>query len=200
MQMEQWLSLYILLITLYGLYKLVPLVIRYKALEQIFYTLSILSISVHSVLTIAQLKGGEWTGLIAILCVLSGLLESIRLSKPVYFRYPKYFSFLPLISLLFYPIVLDSLVISKLINATYQGGAVLVAALIILLHHFRIKKTYFQLIGVTLFLVSYLLYWFMVDYNTPTILIFGIGIVLISKGYEEALETSLNNNHAKINR
>lgn len=192
MQMEQWLSLYILLISLYGLYKLVPLVIRNKALEQIFITLSLLSLTVLSVLTIAKLKGGEWASLIAILCVLSGLLEFIRLSKPVYFRYPVYFSFLPLVSLLFYPIILDSHVIIRLVNATYQGGALIVALLIILLHHFRSQKTYYQLLGVILCLISYCIYWFMSEYYSSSILIFGIGIAFLSKGYTQVTEISIN--------
>src|SRR5690554_4021049 len=200
MQMEQWLSLYIFIITLYGLYKLVPLIIRYKALEQIFFTISILSLSIHSVLTIAHLKGGEWASLVVIFCVLSGLLESIRLSKPVYFRYPVYFSFLPLISLLFYPIVLDSLVISNLVIATYQGGAALVATLIIILQHFRNHKAYNQLLGVVLILISYILHWFTSDYSTITILLFGVGLILISKGYAQAIEISFNTKHANAKR
>ncbi|HBQ59506.1 MAG TPA: hypothetical protein DD671_07730, partial [Balneolaceae bacterium] len=76
----------------------------------------------------------QWGKLISITFYISGLLVLIRESKPIFARFPVYLTGLPFVSFLFFPLIIDSIVIKELINAIYQGGALVVTVLIFTLN------------------------------------------------------------------
>ncbi len=182
MLIEQWIGLYLTIVTLYSLYILIPAALKLKSLMLSLFSVSIFSLLVSSVISILSFKGSEWANLSSIIFVLCGLFAYIRDSKPVFARFPIYFSFLPLISFFFYPIIMHSQVIENLVIATYQGGAIIVGLLISTLHQIKYKSRLVLLLGLTLFVSSFLTYWFIEGYNSISILILGVSIIAASIG------------------
>ncbi len=182
MLIDQWLGLYLSIITLYSLYTLIPTAFRVKSLMLSLFSISVLSLFVSSLIVIFELKGREWANLSSIIFTLCGLFAFIRDSKPIFARFPTYFSFLPLISFFFYPIIINSQVIENLVIATYQGGAITVGILIAMLQQIKYKSRFLLLIGMTLFLISYLVFWFIPGYLSISRLILGVSIIITSLG------------------
>tara|TARA_R110002096_G_scaffold231766_11_gene421572 strand:- start:2897 stop:3475 length:579 start_codon:yes stop_codon:yes gene_type:complete len=182
MLIDQWLGLYLSIITLYSLYILIPAAFRFKSLMLSLFSISALSFFVSSIIVIFELEGREWANLSSIIFTLCGLFAFIRDSKPIFARFPTYFSFLPLISFVFYPIIMNSQVIENLVIATYQGGAIIVGLLIASLHQIKNKSRFLLFIGMVLFLISYLVFWFINGYESISRLMVGVSIIITSLG------------------
>lgn len=102
----------------------------------------------------------DWSRLAAIILYISGLLALIRESKPVFVRFPLYMTALPFLSFVFFPMMLDAQIIRDLLNAIYQGGALLVTSLILLLNFANTKGRSLYIAGLILAFSAYLSYWF----------------------------------------
>src|SRR5690606_31703623 len=97
--------------------------------------------------------------LIAIITYISGLLILIRQSKPIFARFPLYMTALPFLSVLFFPLILDSYIIKDLLNAIYQAGALLVTGLIFSLIFARSSGRRYYFLGIGAAAASYITYW-----------------------------------------
>ncbi|MBO6524369.1 MAG: hypothetical protein JJ971_11120 [Balneolaceae bacterium] len=136
----------------------------------------------------------EWGDLIAITTALCGLFIEIRESKPVFARFPIYLTLLPFLSVLFYPLVIDSVVIKNLLQLIYQGGAILVAVLVISINQFLHKKREYLLTATIIFLLAYISFWFFGDFESfpgkdVAKIVFSIGIIIASIGFKKASES-----------
>lgn len=120
-----------------------------------------------------------WGDIVAITFVQCGLFVMIRNSKPVFARFPIYLTALPLITLLFYPIVSDVQVVTNLLKMTYQGGAILVGLLVIAINHYLHKQREVLLISCFMFLAAYILFW--TEYENSTLAL--VSSVLMSFGF-----------------
>lgn len=131
----------------------------------------------------------EWTILFLIITLISALLVLIRESKPAFARFPTYMTALPFISVLFFPFVIDSYAIKDLLNMIYQGGALVVALLVISINHFIKPYLKFFLTGTVLLGMSYLGYWFILDYINGFSWVFtlltAVAVLLLTIGFKK---------------
>ncbi len=136
----------------------------------------------------------EWGDLIAVITMLSGLFIEIRDSKPVFARFPLYLTFIPFITILFYPLVIDSDVIKELLQRIYQGGAILVAILVIAINQLLYKQRGFLVSATLIMLFSYISFWFMNDLGKFPgkelgRIIFSFGIIVATIGFKKISES-----------
>lgn len=142
-------------------------------------------------------NGREWGDLIAITMTLCGLFIEIRESKPVFARFPMYLTFLPFLTILFYPLVIQSEVIKNLLQLIYQGGAIVVAILVISINQLLHKQRGFLLSACLIFLAAYVSFWFMGEINSfpskeAAKIIFTIGIIIAAIGFKKSSESLIS--------
>lgn len=127
------------------------------------------SSSVFGIAVIELIRFAEFTnqaqiiefGTILILCaLLTALLMTIRLLKPVYTRYPYPFVYLPFIIILGFPVVQDMRIISEIIFQLVQAGSLMVLLMLIIGYFEEFEKPWLAVFSVILFVVAYIIYWF----------------------------------------
>lgn len=136
----------------------------------------------------------EWGDLIAITTTLSGLFIEIRDSKPVFARFPMYLTFLPFLTIAFYPLVIESQTIKDLLHLTYQGGALLVAILVILINQYMHKQRGFLLTSCIIIMGAYISFWFLdeialIPGKEIGKIIFAFGIIVGTIGFKKISES-----------
>lgn len=136
----------------------------------------------------------EWGDLLAITIALCGLFIEIRESKPVFARFPIYLTLLPFLTVLFYPLVIDSAIIKNLLQMIYQGGAVLVAILVISINQFLHKKREYLLVSSFVFLIAYISFWFLDGFESfpgkdVAKIVFTVAIIISSIGFKKVSES-----------
>lgn len=170
------------------------IVLKDRLLSILLFGLAILSFLVGVLIDFINPNGliiaREWGDLLAITLTLCGLFVKIRNSKPIFARFPIYLTALPLLILMFYPMVIDSIVVKQLLQITYQGGALLVSILVISINQYMYKGRGVLLASSFTLLISYILYWFLRDFDQPLIediskILFCFGIILGSLGFKK---------------
>lgn len=159
--------------------------IRKRSLMVLYFSIAALIISIpyFTDLFMSDLPINlfEWGKLISITVYISGLLVLIRESKPIFARFPQYLTALPFVSFLFFPIIVDSIVIKDLLNAIYQGGAIIVTMLVFTLNQAKKNKRRYYVLGLSLVGLAYLTYW--LYFNRNTMAYYGwISEILLSAG------------------
>ncbi len=104
-----------------------------------------------------------WGRIITITILLIGLMEYTHYSKPEYARFPRMFIFLPLLLLVFWPFIDRTLVLKEWLMGIYEGGGLVAAILLVAINRHKGEQNYLTLVGLCLFAVSYLTYWFSSD-------------------------------------
>lgn len=148
---------------------LFKLFIKKRSLLELYFSLAALLIAIPYLFDLFQIESRldlfQWGKLISVTIYISGLLVLIRESKPVFARFPIYLTALPFISFLFFPLIIDSIVIKDLINAIYQGGALAVTVLVFTVNQARKRRRRYYIIGLSLIGASYLGYWLYFNRN-----------------------------------
>lgn len=144
-----------------------------------------------------------WGSVIAIAFILCGLMELIRDSKPEFARFPKAFIALPVLIIISFPFITETIVLKYWLLGIYEATAIIVA---IMMHVVLSKKDSSHLTilaGIVLLAFSYLFYWLPVEFfNSHALLwqiVMIIGLVVTIQGYskmeytvrEEYLKTSI---------
>jgi drug/metabolite transporter superfamily protein YnfA len=168
---------------------LIRLFFQKKILLYLYFGLAALCISIPYLLDLLQIKLAihlfEWGRLASITIYISGLLVLIRDSKPVFARFPQYLTALPFVSFLFFPFIIDSMVIKDLINAIYQGGALVVTVLVFTVKLAHQKGRRYYIMGLGLIVAAYLSYWLYLSrsgtdaFNWISEILFSAGILII---------------------
>lgn len=135
----------------------------------------------------------EWGDLIAVTTTLSGLFIEIRDSKPVFARFPMYLTFLPFITIVFYPLVIESEAIKDLLKMIYQGGAIVVAILVISINQFLYKQRGFLLTACIIITGAYISFWFLDEITLIPgkeigKIMFAFGIIVATIGFRKISE------------
>lgn len=198
-----WDAFLLSLIGTYATYKTVAFTRQYQSLKYLgyalgalFFTLIYLSSFLESILaaynmTIYAGLLGEWFEIIAISFVLSGLAVLIRESKPVFAQFPLIYTAFPLLLVLSYWLVKDTLAIKEWLMSIYQGGALMVAILMYGVHSYRISQYMYAFVGSLVFLITFVVYWFVpgTKGNYPWIweLLLGISILLVIYGLDYSI-------------
>lgn len=132
----------------------------------------------------------EWGHISCLAFVLSSLAVFIRDSKPVFAQFPMLYTALPLLIVISYILVKDTYALKNWLIAIYQGGAITVALLMYSVYTYRRYQYALILVGVMIFLLTYILYWHLPVVNTtyPWMwkLSLAVGIVVTVLGYEKA--------------
>lgn len=185
---------------------MLKLFFKRRSLLIIYFGIAAFTISIPYFLDLFKLDLSvdlfQWGKLISITFYISGLLVLIRESKPVFARFPIYLTTLPFISFIFFPLIVDSIVIKELINAIYQGGALVVTVLIFTLNQARESKRRYYIIGIFCIGAAYLSYWIvlkqfdMEEFLWISEILLSIGILFAAfrfvKGENEKLITTNN--------
>lgn len=164
---------------------LFQLFLKKRTLLELYFSIAALIISVPYLIDLFQIETPynlfQWGKLISITIYISGLLALIRNSKPVFARFPQYLTALPFVSFLFFPLIIDSIVIKDLLNAIYQGGALAVTVLVFTLNQAKKRKRRYYIIGISSVGAAYLSYWLLFSrINTPELI--WVSEILLSVG------------------
>jgi hypothetical protein len=131
----------------------------------------------------------EWGHVVCLAFILSSLAVFVRESKPVFAQFPMLYTALPLLIVFSYFLVKDTYALKRWLLAIYQGGAILVSLLMYSVYTYRNNEYAMILTGVSVFLFSYLLYWYVpgVSEYYPWIwkLLVAIGMIVTILGYEK---------------
>lgn len=194
-----WIYVLFFLTGVPSIYMLIRIFFEDKSVSSLYFGLALVSFLVGILLGFHPFfEGkypGEWGNFIAITFALSGLFVKIRNSKPVFARFPMYLTALPLVSILFYPLVLDSLIVKDLIQIIYQGGGIVVAILVLSINQYLYKERGVLLVSSAIFLVAYILNWFIVDFEYSEVIsqiLFSLGIVAATFGFKRISDSKNN--------
>lgn len=196
MDLSAWIDIIVILCMAYSLVIFLQLAINRRVLLYVYFSLSILFILfpyVGQFIWEPHLDLMEWGRLAAITTCISGLIALIRVSKPVFARFPAYLTALPLVSFLFYPFIVESIAIKDLINAIFQGGALIVSLLVFSInHHIEGKRGVF-LFGIIMLALAYLIFWFVPgNFMLQTAFLsesmVAIGVITLTFGFQSLLK------------
>ncbi|MAL16398.1 MAG: hypothetical protein CL670_10525 [Balneola sp.] len=161
---------------------LIKLFIRRRSLLELYFSLAALIITIPYLFDLFQIQTPlnlfQWGKLVSVTIYISGLLVLIRESKPIFARFPVYLTALPFVSFLFFPLIIDSIVIKDLINAIYQGGALIVTVLVFALKQAKKRNRRYYIIGITGVATSYLSYWLIFNRSTSVDMVWVSEILL----------------------
>lgn len=170
-----------------------------RSLSTLFFGLSLLSFLVGVTIDLFAKNGfilaREWGDLIGITFTLSALFIKIRNSKPVFARFPLYLTLLPFLVLIFYPLVINSVVVKDLLQTTYQGGAIIVGLLVLSINHYLYRGRGLLLFASILFFIAFILFWFFTDSlnqlaEVLSKILFSSGIIVATFGVKKISENT----------
>lgn len=203
MSLSGWIDILVLLASGFTFISFLRLYIKKRTLLALYFGLSALSVFIAFLgpFILEEYYGRliiEWGKFIAITIIVSALLVLIRNLKPIFARFPAYMTALPFISIAFFPLIADSLAIKELINAIFQGGALVVCLLVFSINHFREEKRIFYQLGMLLLFTAYTVFWFISEsfgINTAILaeIFFSLGIICMTMGFtSDGMESELN--------
>jgi hypothetical protein len=203
MLIQDWLNILLALVGLPSSFILIQLAKQRKGLIELYFGLALISCIVGRTLIYIPNTNfnpdvtEEWGNLISITLILCGLFVRIRHSKPIFARFPQPLTALPFIILLFYPLVDDAYVIKDILMMIFQAGAIIVALLMASINHYQHKDRLYILIGVALFLLSFILYWILSTADVDPFMItsqiaLSVGIIVSTLGFKRLQITEYN--------
>lgn len=134
----------------------------------------------------------EWGHVLCLSFVLSSLAIFIRDSKPAFAQFPLSYTALPLLIVVSYILVQDTYAIKIWLLSIYQAGAILVATLMYSVYTYRNSEYWLILVGSSLFVICYLLFWYVpvIDESYPWIwqIVLAASIIVTVLGYEKVGE------------
>lgn len=195
-----WIYILYILAGIPSLYFLLKLAIDNKSLIESYYGAALLSFLTGVILTFFESYGinpasaREWGDLVAITLILCGLFVRIRNSKPVFARFPQPLTALPLLIIIFYPMIVDAEVIKDLLMTTFQGGALIVGLLMVSINQFKHKNRLLTIIGFVILSISYVLFWYVPSYEEDVIpniarVLFTAGMIISVLGFRKTANT-----------
>lgn len=135
----------------------------------------------------------EWGDIISITLVLCGLFVKIRDSKPIFARFPVFLTLLPLVGILFYPMIVESKVVKDLLMIIYEGGALLVGLLVLSINQLMLGNRVLCIVGSVILVCSYLMFWFiapeLVELHAEAgSILFAIGMITTAYGFKKVAD------------
>ncbi|MDG5766495.1 hypothetical protein QA596_03370 [Balneolales bacterium ANBcel1] len=134
----------------------------------------------------------DWSTVFAVSFLLSAAAALVRDFKPVMTRFPRSFTLLPLLLILFYPLVVEMPVLKNWIISLYQAGA-LIIGLLIYSYRTSVNAVFaYMLVGLLFFLITYVLFHlpdrFFVLPEYGWALFTATGILVITVGYQQVYQ------------
>lgn len=199
-----WDALLLFLVAIYSTYKTGTWSRKQNSLLYIgFFLASAFFLATELILVVDSILDGynltiygsviaEWGYVVVISFILSALAVLIRESKPVFAQFPLVYTGLPLLIILSYILVKDTLALKEWLVSIYQGGALLVALLMYSVYHYRYKGYSILLSSTALFILTYMVFWFIPvvrdQYAWIWQTMLGISIIVAVIGFEYAID------------
>ncbi|MEX0929145.1 MAG: hypothetical protein WD266_13625 [Balneolales bacterium] len=134
----------------------------------------------------------DWSRIVSISFIMSGLSVLLWLSKPVFARFPFVFCALPLLLIAAFPFARESDALKEMVLAMFQGGAILIAIMLFVLKGLRNPNNYYVVAGISLIVIAYLMNFTPASYLPIDIwmikLVVAAAIVLIIHGLTRLTE------------
>jgi|GEM_PF-1621616 len=200
--MFDWFGLLIFLVAIYTVVIFSKFAMRYKEYFPLGIAITCLTVALAAMssnfdllfsklnLTIYPEKFFEWNRVVAITALFCSLSVLIRDSKPDFARFPLSFSLFPLLIIITFPFVQNTLVIKEWVMGIYEGGAVIVGLIMYgTLTYFN--RSYLRVLSsVGILSVSFIMYWFIPGMqNTSSSwlwkMVFIIGIFAFTDSYNK---------------
>jgi hypothetical protein len=129
----------------------------------------------------------DWFQVAGVSFALCGLAIENWEDRPPVARYPYVLSFTPLLLILTFAFVFQTVFLKEIILAIYEGVGLLIAVLLFVLLFLKNAEFIYTLIGVVLLVLAYVVYWFPADLisASPWIwkLIASVGLLVLIHGY-----------------
>ncbi len=174
-----WLNIYLILIgvsSLYIYFKHGNRRIHYRSLLVIA---TLIFFIIKQILQIIAIDELFWLDLLVISMILSYELVFIREAKPDFLRSPFVYVFIPYLSLLFFPLILNTDVLQSLVVGVFQAVALLVALLLFIIEISNKKMPVSNIMPLLVLILGYTLYWARIGDKSIAILIYGAALVWI---------------------
>ncbi len=193
MDILSWLSILNILVLLFSLYQVSTILSERRSAYIILICMALVSYLISNIVFLGDNTLSStirFVNLTALVCILSALFSLIRESKPIFARFPPILSYLPFVTLLFIPLVLENTVIYNLLLGTFQGGSIFVATMIFILNKMNKKESRWQISGCVLLIISFVVYWFssltLVQELIITEVLLLIGIIFVIIGTKKS--------------
>ncbi len=195
MEIFEWLSIFVLLSGSVSLFWLLPIAFKQKSLTTGFFSASLMMLLGYHLSFLFSFEAtGIWFNLFTTICALSGLFSLIRESKPVFARFPLYLVFIPFLIPLFFSLIMNDKVISDLLIATFQGGALFVYLIMSVAGQMKLGNRGKQILGCVILILAFTFHWFisLESYDETAIaeILISISILLISFGLKSQYSNS----------
>lgn len=206
-----------LLMSFVGLYAVVKCYSLYRLRKRLkflglllaaaFFVITQLSLVVEAILsgynlTIYSTYIVEWGHVVSLAFILSALAIFIRESKPVFAQFPLLYSALPILIVLSYVLVTDTFAIKEWLVSIYQGGAILVAALMYSVYSYRDSQYLPVLYGIGLFIIAFILFWYIPGirggYSWIWQLFLAAAVLVFTYGIEQVNIMDTDNRQAQL--
>jgi len=208
--MFSWLNTLIFAVCLYSFLKFTRKTLRNRELIFASFSISCLTLCVYfAVENIYVLLGydisapssstgliKEWSAIISISFALSALAILIRNAKPAFARFPLTFTALPLLIIVAHPFAVNTIILKYWLIGIYQGGAIIISALMYTVIATYNSRFTIVLLSVLLYTISYCIYWFLPESMEHLLWLwkpfFGVGILLTTYGYDKLEQAYLS--------
>lgn len=129
----------------------------------------------------------EWATVFAVSFLLSAVAALVRDSKPGFSRFPRIFTLAPLVLILIYPLIVDTITVKEWVIAIYQASALIIGLLVYSLKTLRDGRYGYVLVGIVFFAVTFILFWLPETvFTLPVyvwVLLVACGILIITVGH-----------------
>ncbi|MEX0681818.1 MAG: hypothetical protein WD097_10595 [Balneolales bacterium] len=129
----------------------------------------------------------EWSRVFAVSFLLSATAALIRDSKPEITRFPRFFTFIPLLLITVYPLIFETVILKMWVINLYQGSALFISLLIYSYKSHQDTDYGYMLVGVFFFFITFALFnlpdFLMTLPDYVWVLLTASGILIITVGY-----------------
>ncbi len=129
----------------------------------------------------------EWATVFSVSFLLSASAALVRDSKPFFSRFPRVLTFSPLILILIYPLILETVMVKMWVVALYQASSLFIGMLIYSYNAIQNSSYGYMLVGIIFFIVTFILFWLPASvFTMPSyawVLLVSCGILIITVGY-----------------
>ncbi len=145
----------------------------------------------------------DWSTIFSVSFLLSACAALIRDLKPVFSRFPRLFTFLPLLLIAVYPFIIDTGMFKDWLVALYQFGAIIICLLVFSYKTYENSDYGYLLVGIFIFFITFILYWLPESVFTlpryAWILFVSSGVLIVTVGYNQVhqLEKSITDIYEK---
>jgi hypothetical protein len=171
MAILDWTSIWLILCCTFLIFYTAKLYTLKKALADLFICLGVIVLLSTNILYLVDSELVlyiRWGNILTTTFLVSSIFSLIRESKPVFARFPLYLVFLPFITLIFYPLIMNTHVISNIVLSTFQAGAICTSLLIYALKQSMGEKYGFRIVSILVLLIAFIIYWMPISFDFST--------------------------------